>query len=151
MAMTKEVKDAMSASVLCWLATANSKGDPNVSPKEMFLPGEGNIFLIANIASPQSVQNIRENAAVCICFIDIFRQKGYQLKGIARVVERNDEAFEDHFERFQPLVTDRYPVLSIIEIEVTSAKPVIAPSYTLFPDTTEDDQIDQALVSYGLK
>ena len=47
--------------VLCWLATVSEKGVPNVSPKELFIFEREKQLLIANIASPQSVKNIRAN------------------------------------------------------------------------------------------
>ena len=46
-------------SVLCWLATVDDHGMPNVSPKEIFCCHGERELLIANIASPQSVRNIK--------------------------------------------------------------------------------------------
>ena len=59
-------------SVLCWLATADAQGQPNVSPKEIFAIYDSANMLIANIASPTSVRNIESNPRVCVSFIDIF-------------------------------------------------------------------------------
>jgi len=52
--------------VLCWLATVSEKGVPNVSPKELFIFEQEKQLLIANIASPQSVKNIRANPQVYV-------------------------------------------------------------------------------------
>lgn len=59
---------------------------PNVSPKEVFTYYETDTIIIANIASPQSVRNIHENENVCVSFIDILVQKGYQIKGKAEII-----------------------------------------------------------------
>ena len=80
MKITTEIKKSMDSSVLCWLATVSSEGTPNVSPKEVFTYFKDEI-IIANIASPQTLKNIKENALVCISFIDILIQKGFKLKG----------------------------------------------------------------------
>lgn len=56
--ITDEVKEYIEKSVLCWLATCNNEGIPNVSPKEMFTYFDSNTLLIANIISPNSVENI---------------------------------------------------------------------------------------------
>jgi uncharacterized protein len=58
--------------VLCWLATVNAHGAPNVSPKEIFALYDTQTFIIADIRSPNSVRNIIQNPKVCISFIDIF-------------------------------------------------------------------------------
>lgn len=60
--------------VLCWWATADEQGQPNVSPKEVFAVVDDQHLLIANIASPVSVRNIQHNPKVCVSIIDIFVQ-----------------------------------------------------------------------------
>ena len=75
---TKDVKRYIEHSVLCWLATSNKKAEPNVSPKEIFLRYDDTKILIANIASPKTIRNIKENPQVCISFINVFVQKGYK-------------------------------------------------------------------------
>jgi predicted pyridoxine 5'-phosphate oxidase superfamily flavin-nucleotide-binding protein len=62
--------------VLLWLATSNNLGEPNVSPKQLFLFKGRNKLIIANIASPKSLMNILENPNVCVTGIDIWKQKG---------------------------------------------------------------------------
>jgi len=46
-------------SVLCWLATVDAHGQPNVSPKEVFAAFDEKHLVIAHIASPLSVKNIQ--------------------------------------------------------------------------------------------
>ena len=95
MELTNEIKRCIDQSVLCWLATASPNNIPNVSPKEIFnYYGKGKI-IIANIASPQSVKNIKLNENACISFIDVLVQKGFQLKGKARIVQKLDTEFLD--------------------------------------------------------
>ena len=79
------LEEYVSKSVLCWLATVDSSGLPNVSPKEVFDLVEGRI-VIANIASPRSSANIRANASACISLLDIFEQKGVRVSGRAKVL-----------------------------------------------------------------
>jgi predicted pyridoxine 5'-phosphate oxidase superfamily flavin-nucleotide-binding protein len=43
-------------SVLCWLATADESGQPNVSPKEVFAVADDKHIVVANIASPGSAK-----------------------------------------------------------------------------------------------
>lgn len=144
------IKDAMRESVLCWLATVSRKGQPNVSPKEMFVPYGDDGVLIAHIASPKSVTNIKENTAVCVSFVEVFKQKGFKLLGTAHLVEQSAPDFDVLLKELHMLGGESFPVQSIIKIKVEEVHPIIAPSYRLFPETTEQTQITQAMNSYGV-
>lgn len=63
MMLNQEIINSINDSVLCWLASANNDGEPNVSPKEMFIADGHEHFFIANIASPNSVSNIEANSS----------------------------------------------------------------------------------------
>lgn len=144
------IKKSIEESVLCWLATVSEAGEPNVSPKEMFVAYDDKHLLIANIASPRSVKNIRTNPMVCVSLIEIFKQKGYKLTGQARIIEAGADNYAEKLQALRQLGGEGFPVKSIIEIEVNRAQPIIAPSYWLFPDSSEQKQIDQAMKSYGV-
>jgi predicted pyridoxine 5'-phosphate oxidase superfamily flavin-nucleotide-binding protein len=149
--LTLDVKASMDSSVLCWLATVSTRGQPNVSPKEVFCAYGSRHILIANIASPQSVKNIRENAKVCVSFIDILVQKGYQVKGLAEIIYRKDPQFGELEKPLLRITQGNFPFSQVIKIDVEKVKPIIAPRYWLYPDTTEEEQIESALNTYRLK
>lgn len=137
-------------SVLCWLATTDANGIPNVSPKEMFV-FHNDRLLIAHIASPQTIKNLKSNPNVCVSFLEIFVQKGYKVKGIAKLIHQNNVDFA---EKSQPLIDSygsHFPIQSVIEIVVNQVDKIIAPSYYLFPETTEKTQIADAMKTYGVK
>lgn len=148
--LSEEVKNAIQESVLCWLATATHDGLPNVSPKEMFVPYGDDCLLIANIASPNSVANIAQNSSVCVSFVEVFKQKGFKLRGSATLIDPHDPDFEPLLVELHQLGGENFPVRSIIKVIVEDVQPIIAPSYWLFPETTEQNQIDQAMDSYGV-
>ncbi len=148
--LNQDVIKSINESVLCWLATVNEKNEPNVSPKEMFIADGSEHILIANIASPTSVRNIATQPAVCLSFINVFKQKGYKVNGQARVIEINDEDFSDKERLLKPLGGELFNIKSIIEIQVENITAVIAPSYWLMPETTEESQIKQAMNTYGV-
>jgi predicted pyridoxine 5'-phosphate oxidase superfamily flavin-nucleotide-binding protein len=145
-----EIKDYIDRSVLCWLATSSAENIPNVSPKEIFCAYDEDCILVANIASPQTVRNIRENNRVCISFIDILLQKGVQIKGTAQIVGKNDPAFQELELPLLQLTDGKFPFSSITKISVHSAKPIIAPRYIFYPETTELEQIESARKTYGV-
>ncbi|WP_081819466.1 pyridoxamine 5'-phosphate oxidase family protein [Maribacter sp. Hel_I_7] len=150
MMLTKEIEAAMDDSVLCWLATSSANNMPNVSPKEIFCYFEDDTIIVANIASPQTVKNIRANKNVCISFIDILKQKGFQLKGAAEIIEKSATDFSKMEKMLLHLTEGKFPFATITKITITSSKPIIAPKYLLYPNTTEEQQIESAKKSYGL-
>lgn len=147
---TPEVLEYIDRSVLCWLATASKDGSPNVSPKEVFISFGTDQIIIANIASPQTVKNIKENPHVCISFIDVLIQKGYQLKGQAKIISKNDLDFQACNDALQKITQGKYPFATITQISVDKVKQILAPSYLLYPDITESQRIELAKKAYGL-
>ena len=71
--LNDEIRDYANRSVLCWLATSSGDG-PSVSPKEIFACYGEDRVIIANIASPQSVQNVARDPRVCVSFVNVFSQ-----------------------------------------------------------------------------
>lgn len=138
-------------SVLCWLATIDEDGFPNVSPKEIFCASGNRSLLIANIASPGSLKNIQAHPMVCVSFVDVFAQKGFKIKGKAMVLRRGDATFAEHASPLLALAGERFPFTSLFAIGVRSVEPIVAPSYRLFPDTQESTQISSAMRTYGVQ
>ncbi|WP_203256351.1 pyridoxamine 5'-phosphate oxidase family protein [Hyunsoonleella ulvae] len=146
--MNKDIKKYIDSSVLCWLATVSKDNIPNVSPKEVFTYHEDTI-IIANIASPQSAKNIKHNNNICLSFIDILVQKGYQIKGNAEIIHKTYPEFKTLAQPLLKITEGKFPFSSIFKISVKSVKPIIAPKYVLYPETTEAAQIKSAKKTYG--
>ena len=149
MALTDEIKKYIDQSVLCWLATVSADNIPNVSPKEIFNYFGKDRIIIANIASPQSIRNIKQNANVCVSFIDILVQKGFQITGKARIIKETDSEFSEMEKVLLKMTGGKFPFKTITEIFIEQAKPILAPRYVLYPETNEKDQIDSAKKTYG--
>ncbi len=149
--LTPEIVESASRSVLCWLATVDASGQPNVSPKEIFTIFDGLHLVIANIASPTSVRNIDVNALVCVSFIDVLVQKGFKVMGAARSIQRGDSAYAEWARPLQAKAGPRFPIHSAIVVQAQTVEPIVAPSYRLYPDTTtEQSQMEAALRTYGV-
>lgn len=151
MKLTKTIKTSIEKSVLCWLATVSAEGIPNVSPKELFTYFGDDRIIIAHIASPNTIKNINQNLNVCLSFIDIFVQKGFQLKGKATILTKKNNDYEAMEKILFKMATAKFPFKQIIEIVVESSKPIVAPSYLLYSETKQEDQIKSALKAYGVE
>ncbi len=137
--------------VLCWLATSSLDGLPSVSPKQIFSMQGSDLLLIANIASPQSAANIRSNPKVCVSMIDILVQKGVQMYGHATVVQRSsDTEFDQLAAPLIELTQGKFPFSTLFKVNIERVNEILAPSYRLFPETQEADQVAEARQVYRL-
>jgi predicted pyridoxine 5'-phosphate oxidase superfamily flavin-nucleotide-binding protein len=149
--LTSEVREAAERSVLCWFATVDGSGQPNVTPKEVFAVSDDEHVVIANIASPGSAANVAANPKVCVSFVDVFRQKGFKVVGVAADVAPSDPAFARWVAPLRALAGDRFPIRSVFVVRAVAVEAIVAPSYWLFPDeTTEASQERAALRAYGV-
>lgn len=150
--LSPEVILLASQSVLCWLATVDQDGQPNVSPKEIFAAFDSEYLVIANIASPTSVRNLGSNPRVCVSFIDVFVQKGFKVFGTARNVRRQDEDFSLWSALLEAKAGPLFPIHSAIVVRASAVEPILAPSYRLYPaETTEQAQVETAMRAYGVR
>jgi len=148
--LTSQILQSIEKSVLCWLATADAEGFPNVSPKEIFTSFGDRHLLIANVASPQTAKNIRVNSKICVSFVDILVQKGFQLKGNAQIITEKDEHFAALAAPLLKITGGKFPFKELFYIEVEKVKPIIAPRYWMYPETTEAEQVESARKVYGI-
>lgn len=146
--ITEDIAQSIESSVLCWFATVAPDGSPNVSPKEAFIHDGNGKIIVAHIASPQTVRNIATNPLVCLSFIDVFTQKGHKVRGTATVLRESHERYPQQKAKLAQLVGDTFPIPAVIEVEPTEIEEIIAPSYRMFPDTTTNKMVQQALATY---
>ncbi len=146
--MKQEILEAAASSVLCWLATVDSSGMPNVSPKEVFRV-YGEEIIVANIVSPGSAANIRSSGKACLSFVNVITQKGWKCSGPAREYTAGETGFEERFRLLVELAGSQFPIKSVLRVTVTSWQKTLAPSSLLVPGTTEKSRIERALANYG--
>lgn len=147
-----DVHQMAQRSGLCWLATADAQGRPNVSPKEIFALVDAQHLVIAHIASPVSVRNIATNPQVCVSLVDVFAQKGFKLTGTARVLARGDAEFARWAAPLCAMAGPRFTVQAVLLVRATDVAPILAPSYRLYPEqTTEASQVASAMQRYGVR
>ena len=141
----------MQSSVLCWLATVDGAGQPNVSPKQVFAAIGDRHLVIANIASPGSVRNVMAGSRACASFIDIFVQKGYKVSGPAQYIRRDSTQFASWGDRLVRMAGPRFSVHGVIVVEAECVESIVAPSYRLDPGLSEAAQAASALKTYHIE
>lgn len=149
--INKETRDLIDRSVLCWLATSDESGRPNVSPKEIFRYEGSNRLLIADIASPRSVSNIITQPHVCVSLVSIFEEKGVKLIGTATIMSSDHPDFNATAHTLIEMAGPEFPIKNAILISVEKTHPIIAPSFYLKPTQSIADKKAAAYRSYGVR
>lgn len=131
--LIEHMKSFVRAQRLGYVATVNPDGTPNLSPKGTTTVWDDGHLVFADIRSPQTVANLRTNAAVEINVVDPILRKGYCFKGIAPVLTEGSLFSEIMaFYRDQDLqVHDGQAsrIHSIVLVKVQRALPLISPAY----------------------
>ena len=150
--LNESVREAARRSVLCWLATVDAEGQPNVSPKEVWAIADEQHVVVAHIASPMSARNIAQHPQVCLSFVDVFVQKGFKLLGTAREVLADNVEFAIWAKPLLAIVGQRFTIQSVLVVHVKSVSAIVAPSYRFYPDdTTEASQVASAMRTYNVQ
>jgi hypothetical protein len=150
--LNESVREAARRSVLCWLATVDAEGQPNVSPKEVWAIADDQHVVVAHIASPISARNIAQHPQVCLSFVDVFVQKGFKLVGAAREVRATDAEFSTWAKPLLAMVGQRFTIQSVLVVHVKSVSTIVAPSYRFYPhDTTEASQVASGMRAYNVQ
>jgi uncharacterized protein len=148
--ITQAVRTDIDNSVLCWLATVDPAGVPNVSPKEIFHDYDDDRIVVADIASSNSVKNIKVHPAVCVSFIDVFRQRGFKITGQATIIPREADDFSVVGAHLLKMAGDDYLIRNVISIKIGRISRIWAPSYALFPEQSETARMQDAYRTYGV-
>jgi predicted pyridoxine 5'-phosphate oxidase superfamily flavin-nucleotide-binding protein len=85
--LSEEIKKIVNEVHPALIATASKDGKPNVSPKGSFQVLDDEHVVFADIASPRTMANLRENPQVSVIVFDPATRKGCRIWGKAEIVE----------------------------------------------------------------
>jgi predicted pyridoxine 5'-phosphate oxidase superfamily flavin-nucleotide-binding protein len=127
--LTDDMKRVVGEQRLAFVATVCADNTPNLSPKGTIAVLDDDRLVFANIRSPQTIANLRRNAAIEINVVDPIVRKGYRFKGTA-VVFNSGARYEQVTAFFTARgVSNRMRELVVIEVE--RAQPLTSPAYDL--------------------
>jgi predicted pyridoxine 5'-phosphate oxidase superfamily flavin-nucleotide-binding protein len=121
---------------LGFVATVCPDGTPNLSPKGTTAVWDDDHLVFANIRSPGTLANLRQNPSVEVNVVDPFLRKGYRFKGVASVLESGvlyNKAIAFYKDRGSRVSVFR----EIVMVRVQHAQPIDSPAYDL--GLTEDE------------
>jgi predicted pyridoxine 5'-phosphate oxidase superfamily flavin-nucleotide-binding protein len=135
--LTEDMKRVVREQRLGYVATVCPDGTPNLSPKGTTTVWDDHHLIFADIRSPHTIANLKQNPAVEINVVDWFTRKGYRFKGIATVIESGPR-FDELVAFFSRRGTSDAPrrIQAVVMVEVQRALPLISPAYD--GEVTED-------------
>src|SRR3954470_11127697 len=129
-ALTKEMKRVVREQRLGFVATVCPDGTPNLSPKGTTSVWDDDHLVFADIRSPRTIANLKQNPAIEINIVDWFIRKGYRFKGVATVIE-SGPLFSEVVSFYEQQGSSDAPriIKAVVMVEVQRALAVISPAY----------------------
>jgi len=114
---------------LGYVATVNSDGSPNLSPKGTIIGWADKTLAFADIRSPDTINNLKINPHVEINVIDPLLRKGYLFRGEARIIPE-ETLFEEILNHYRANGV-KSPINSIVLVDVSEISEVTSPLYDM--------------------
>ena len=127
--ITEEIKNFVNFQKLGYVATVSSDNTPNLSPKGTIMILNESHLAFADIQSPKTVENIRDNPSIEINVVDPFSRRGYRFKGIAEIITSGDKF--DEIISYYKTSGVKSPIKSIILVKIEKLSEVFSPLYDL--------------------
>lgn len=128
--ITQKIKDFLDLQKLGYVATVDSDGNPNLSPKGTIIGWTSKILAFANIRSPDTMNNLQSNPNVEINVIDPLLRKGYLFKGQARIIDKDSSPYEEILNYYKSKGI-KSKINSIVLVDVSSVSEVTSPLYDM--------------------
>lgn len=125
--ITSKIKNFLIQQKLGYVATVSSDGMPNISPKGTIVGWDSETLVFANIRSPDTIDNLKNNPNVEINVIDPILRKGYLFSGVCTILT-DGNLFDDIFSYYRNYgVTSM--IHSIVLVKLSKISPVTSPLY----------------------
>jgi hypothetical protein len=137
---TSDVEAIVRHAILSFVATVTADGTPNLSPKASLTIRDDELYF-ADIASPQTILNLRRNPAIEINVVDIFQRRGYRFTGRALILSPGDDGYLSVADWVRTTNGPEYPVDHVVKVDVTSITPLLSPAHVFADPPRSQDEI----------
>jgi predicted pyridoxine 5'-phosphate oxidase superfamily flavin-nucleotide-binding protein len=127
--LTNDMRRMLNEQQLGFIATVCPDGTPNLSPKGTTAVWDDEHLIFADICSPNTIANLRQNPVLEINVVDTLSRKGYRFKGVAMIVSEGPQFEEllNFYRKRGSTSVKRHIVL----VKVDRAAPLISPAYDM--------------------
>ena len=144
------MKNIIDGTLLCFAATVNRDGSPNLSPKSTLKVFDERHLIFANIASPGTLTNLKSDARIEINCVDIFSRRGYRFTGTGSIHSSGTKIYMDVLIDVQREHGKTIPVFDAILVEVHGIKPIVSPAYHFVKGVNEDSLRQAYMLKYNV-
>lgn len=149
--LSADMKRVVTEQRLAYVATVCSDGTPNLSPKGTIAVWDDHHLVFADIRSPGTSANLKQNPVFEVNVVDPFVRKGYRFKGTGRVIvdgELYKEILSFYRNRWVDTARNKPEprVQAFVLMTVEKAAPLISPAYD--DHTSDEHAIRKNWVSY---
>jgi predicted pyridoxine 5'-phosphate oxidase superfamily flavin-nucleotide-binding protein len=148
--ITEDMERMVAGLRLCYVATVTPDGKPNLSPKGSLRVIDKDHLAFADIMSPATVRNLKQNPYIEVNMVDPFLRRGYRFKGVCEIVTEG-ATFDLVANELWDREGRQYPVNAVVKIAVQVALPVRSPAYVFNKGVKEDDVRSIWLERYGVQ
>jgi predicted pyridoxine 5'-phosphate oxidase superfamily flavin-nucleotide-binding protein len=147
--ISQEATEVIENAKLMFVATVRPDGTPNVSPKGSVRVLDPDHLIFMDIASPQTVENLRHQPAIEVNIVDFIARKGIRARGTAEILSPGEPDFEFVREWLWATHGDSQPCNHAVKITVSEVAELLSPAYTV-DHMSEPDVRKAWLGKYGL-
>ena len=127
--ITQEIKNFLDLQKLGYVATVTADGKPNLSPKGTIIAWTSEMLAFADIRSPDTMENLKNNPNVEINVIDPLLRKGYLFKGQAKII-KDTSLYAEILSHYRQKGI-KSPINSIVLVDVSHVSEVTSPLYDM--------------------
>ena len=127
--ITQKIKDFLNLQRLGYVASVAPDGRPNISPKGTIIGWTDRTLAFADIRSPDTMRNLKDNPDVEINVIDPLVRKGYLFQGRARILGSGD-LYQEILNHYRGKGIQS-PINSIVLVDVSAVSDVVSPLYDM--------------------
>ena len=135
MIIDADMRAVIDAQRLCYAATVDTDGRPNLSPKGTIRVWDDDHLFFCDIASPQTRANLAANPWIEINVVDPLSRRGYRFRGTA-TLHVDDDVYREAMARISTPEPLQVAVHAIVLVRVERALEVASPAYGWVADET---------------
>ena len=147
---TQDMVDVVENAKLAFVATVRPDGRPNLSPKGSVRVLDSEHLIFADMASPQTVENLRHRPDVEVNVVDFLSRRGYRFRGTAEILEAGHADFDWIAAWVRSTHGADYVTHHAVKIAVTETAELLSPAYTI-GHVQESDLRPAWIKKYGLR
>ena len=127
--ISSEIRNFVNYQKLGYVATVSADNTPNLSPKGTIVAIDESHLAFADIRSPQTIENLRQNSSIEINVVDPIRRRGFRFKGQGQIISEGTQ-FSEILEQYKKNGI-KSKINAIVVVTVNKLSEVISPSYDL--------------------